>query len=57
IGIFKTDIVPRYGEGDVALEHPPEEIFTRSGEVTVLAWSGTSSSYNSCLPSSLTVYN
>ena len=57
IGIFKSDIVPRYGEGDAALGHLLEEIVARSGEVTVLAWSGTSSSYNSCLPANLEVYS
>ncbi|KIO10640.1 hypothetical protein M404DRAFT_128934, partial [Pisolithus tinctorius Marx 270] len=49
IGIFKSDIRPQYGEGTDALGHLLEEIVARSGEVTVLAWSGKSSSYNSCL--------
>ena len=34
-----------------------EEIVTRSGEVTLLAWTGKSSKYNSCLPSSPAVYS
>ncbi|KIK14219.1 hypothetical protein PISMIDRAFT_117382, partial [Pisolithus microcarpus 441] len=50
IGIFKSDIRPHYGEGADALGHLLEEIVARFGEVTVLAWSGKSSSYNSCLP-------
>ncbi|KAG9308828.1 WD40-repeat-containing domain protein [Chiua virens] len=33
-----------------------EEIITRSGEVKLLAWTGKSSSCNSCLPSSPAVY-
>ena len=57
IGIFKSDIRPHYGEGDVALGHLLEEIVARSGEVTVLAWTGKSSPYNSCLPTTLSVYN
>ncbi|KAI6015351.1 hypothetical protein F5J12DRAFT_527514 [Pisolithus orientalis] len=57
IGIFKSDIKPYYGEGADALGHLLEEIVARSGEVTVLAWSGKSSSYNSCLPTSLSVYS
>ncbi|KAI6045482.1 hypothetical protein EDC04DRAFT_3137168 [Pisolithus marmoratus] len=58
IGIFKSDIRPHYGEGaDDALGHLLEEIVARSGEVSVLAWSGKSSSYNSCLPASISVYN
>ncbi|KAI5986042.1 hypothetical protein F5J12DRAFT_898845 [Pisolithus orientalis] len=57
IGIFKSDITPCYGEGTNALGHLLEEIVTRTGEVTVLAWSGESSSYNSCLPASISVYS
>ena len=57
IGIFKSDIKPYYGEGDAALGHLLEEIVARSGEVTVLAWIGKSSSYNSCLPATLAVYS
>ncbi|KAI6022663.1 hypothetical protein EDC04DRAFT_3143649 [Pisolithus marmoratus] len=57
IGIFKSDIRPHYGEAADALGHLLEEIVARSGEVTVLAWSGKSSSYNSCLPASVSVYS
>ncbi|KAG8216979.1 hypothetical protein J3R82DRAFT_7285 [Butyriboletus roseoflavus] len=56
IGIFKSDIRPHYGEGDAALGHLLEEIVARWGDVTVLAWTGKSSPYNSCLPTTLTVY-
>ncbi|KAI5993446.1 hypothetical protein EDD15DRAFT_2367185 [Pisolithus albus] len=44
-------------EGADALGHLLEEIVTRFGEVTVLAWTGKSSAYNSCLPASISVYN
>ncbi|KAI6156844.1 hypothetical protein BKA82DRAFT_4345875 [Pisolithus tinctorius] len=57
IGIFKSDIRPHYGEGADALGHLLEEIVAHTGEVTVLAWSGTSSSYNSCFPASVSVYS
>ncbi|KAI6014940.1 hypothetical protein EDC04DRAFT_645744 [Pisolithus marmoratus] len=57
IGIFKSDIRPQYGEKADALGHLLEEIVSHSGEVTVLAWSGKSSSYNSCLPALVSVYN
>ncbi|KAF8552374.1 hypothetical protein OG21DRAFT_1443645, partial [Imleria badia] len=57
IGIFKSDIRPHYGEGDAALGHLLEEIVARSREVTMLAWTGKSLSYNSCLPASLAVYS
>ena len=57
IGIFNSDIIPRYGEGDAALGHLLEEIVARSGDVTVLDWTGVSSPYNSCLPATLAVYS
>ncbi|KAF8431059.1 WD40-repeat-containing domain protein [Boletus edulis BED1] len=57
IGIFKSDIRPDYGEGDAALGHLLEEIVARSGDVRVLDWTGKSSSYNSCLPTIISVYN
>ncbi|KIK12134.1 hypothetical protein PISMIDRAFT_463973 [Pisolithus microcarpus 441] len=57
IGIFESDIKPHYGERGNALGHLLEEIVTRSGDDTVLAWSGKSSSYHSCLPASISVYN
>ncbi|KAF8555425.1 hypothetical protein OG21DRAFT_1602885 [Imleria badia] len=57
IGVFKSDIKPYYGEGDAALGQLLEEIVARSGEVTVLAWTGKSSPYNSCLPATLEVYS
>ncbi|KAI6030208.1 hypothetical protein EDC04DRAFT_3091788 [Pisolithus marmoratus] len=57
IGIFKSDIRPHYGEGADAFGHLLEEIVARFGEVTVLAWTGKPSSYNSCLPAAASVYN
>ncbi|KAI6141936.1 hypothetical protein BKA82DRAFT_2631360 [Pisolithus tinctorius] len=57
IGICKSDIKPYYGEGADALGHLLEKIVARSSEVTVLALSGQSPSYNSCLPASLSVYS
>ncbi|KAF8554885.1 hypothetical protein OG21DRAFT_1508408 [Imleria badia] len=57
IGIFSSDIVPRYGLGKTALGHLLENIVARTGEVTVIAWTGQSLPYNSALPASLSVYN
>ena len=56
IGIFSSDIVPRYGLGKIALGHLLENIVARSGDVTVIAWTGKSLLYNSTLPDSLAVY-
>ena len=57
IGIFSSDIVPRYGLGKLALGHLLENILAHSGDVTVVAWTGKSLPYNSALPHSLAVYS
>ncbi|KAF8427177.1 hypothetical protein L210DRAFT_3176786 [Boletus edulis BED1] len=57
IGIFKSDIIPRYGEGEDALGHLLEGIVDHLGEVAVLAWTGRPSSHNSCLTSTLAVHS
>lgn len=57
LGIFASDLQPKYGEGRDALGRLLEEIVHRSGDVTVLAWTGNSSRFNSCLPAEIAVYN
>jgi hypothetical protein len=57
IGIFSSDIVPRYGLGKTALGQLLENIVARTGDVTVIAWTGKSLPYNSALPASLAVYS
>ncbi|KAF8546382.1 hypothetical protein OG21DRAFT_1581265 [Imleria badia] len=57
IGIFSSDILPRYRLGKTALGHLLENIIARTGDVTVVAWTGQSLPYNSALPASLTVYS
>ena len=57
IGIFSSDITPRYGLGETALGQLLENIVARSGDVTVIAWTGKSLAYNSALPDSLAVYS
>jgi hypothetical protein len=57
IGIFSSDITPRYGLGKIALGQLLENIVARSGDVTVIAWTGKSLPYNSALPDSLAVYS
>lgn len=57
IGIFDSDLMPKFGEGAAALGRLLQEIMVRLGEVTVLAWTaGTPSSFNSCLPVHISVY-
>lgn len=57
IGIFSSDIIPRYGLGKTALGQLLENIVARTGDVTVIAWTGKSLPYNSALPDSLVVYS
>ena len=56
-GIFNVALPVIYGERDQAVGRLLEHILTGSGDVTVLAWTGTSGGYNSCLPKNLTVYD
>ncbi|KAI9455058.1 hypothetical protein HD554DRAFT_299377 [Boletus coccyginus] len=56
-GIFSVPIPVIYGEGNQAVSRLLEYILTRSGNVTLLAWTGRSlSSHHSYLPADLTVY-
>jgi len=57
-GIFNVAIPVIYGEGNQAVGRLLEYILTRSDNVTLLAWTGrSSSSQHSYLPANLTVYN
>lgn len=55
-GIFNAAIAVIYGEGNRAVGRLLEHVLTGSGDVTVLAWTGRSGRYNSCLPVNLAVY-
>ncbi|KAG8214921.1 hypothetical protein J3R82DRAFT_10108 [Butyriboletus roseoflavus] len=56
-GIFDVSIPVTYGEGQRrALGRLLQEVLTRSGDDTILAWTGKASDYNSCLPAEITVY-
>ena len=56
-GIFNVAIPVIYGEGNQAIGRLLEYILTRSDNVTLLAWTGSSGSHHSYLPTDLTVYN
>ncbi|KAI9455063.1 hypothetical protein HD554DRAFT_298739 [Boletus coccyginus] len=57
-GIFLVSIPVIYGEGNQAVSRLLEHILTRSGNVTLLAWTGkSSSSQHSYLPADLTIYS
>jgi len=58
LGIFKVTIEAIYGDDEVprALGRLLEALLTKSGNVSILAWTGKPSEYNSCLPAEITVY-
>ena len=56
-GIFDVAIPVIYGEGNQAVGRLLEYILTRSDNVTLLAWTGSSGGHHSYLPADLTVYN
>ena len=56
-GIFSTSFPVVYGEGDQALGRLLAQLLTRSRDASILAWTGKSGSFNSCLPSNITVFN
>ena len=57
LGIFNVAIPVIYGEGTRSVGRLLEHLLTGSGDITILAWTGTSNQYNSCLPTDLTVYH
>ena len=56
-GIFNVALPVIYGEGNQAIGRLLEYILTRSDNVMLLAWTGSSGSQHSYLPADLTVYN
>ena len=57
LGIFSMSLGVIYGEGDKALGRFMAQLLTSSGDTNILAWTGRSGSFNSCLPSQIVVYN
>ena len=58
LGIFSVTGLPAiYGAGEGALGRLLALVLTGSGDASILAWSGESGSYNSCLPAYITVFN
>ena len=56
LGIFNMTLPVIYGEGDQALGRLLAQLLTSSGDAGILAWTGKSGSFNSCLPGSITVF-
>ena len=58
LGIFSVSgINPIYGEGEKSLGLLLAHVLTGSGDVSILAWTGESGRYNSCLPAHIAVFN
>ena len=58
LGIFSvTGISVIYGEGDGALGRLLAHLLAATGDVSILAWTGESGSFNSCLPAHITVFS
>ncbi|KAF8555612.1 hypothetical protein OG21DRAFT_1483751 [Imleria badia] len=57
LGIFSLSMSVVYGEGDKALGRLLSQLLASSGDTRVLAWTGKSGSFNSCLPAKIDVFN
>ncbi|KAF8547208.1 hypothetical protein OG21DRAFT_1501672 [Imleria badia] len=58
LGIFSVTGIPViYGEGESALGRLLAHILSGSGDTSILAWTGESGSYNSCLPGRIAVFD
>ena len=56
LGIFSMSLPVMYGEGDLALGRVLAQLLTSSGDTSILFWTGKSGSFNSCLPTDITVF-
>lgn len=56
LGIFSVAMSIVYGEGDQALGKLLAQLLTSSGDTSILAWTGRSGSFNSCLPLNIKVF-
>ncbi|KAF8129259.1 hypothetical protein EV363DRAFT_1220403 [Boletus edulis] len=57
LGIFSMSLPVVYGEGDQALGRLLSQLVTSSGDTSILAWTGKSGSFNSCLPARISVFS
>ena len=57
LGIFSMTLGVVYGEGDKALGRFLAQLLTSSGDTSILAWTGRSGSFSSCLPADIVVFN
>ena len=57
LGIFSASLPILYGEGDKALGKLLAQLLTSSGDTSILAWTGKSGTFNSCLPFEIAVFS
>ena len=57
LGISSMTLPTTYGEGDKALGRRLSQLLTSSGDTSILAWTGTPNSFNSCLPAEIDVFS
>jgi hypothetical protein len=57
LGIFSMSLPVVYGEGDKALGRFLAQLLTSAGDTSILAWTGQSGSFNSCLPANIAVFD
>ncbi|KAG8214862.1 hypothetical protein J3R82DRAFT_10029 [Butyriboletus roseoflavus] len=57
LGIFSVSMSIVYGDGDQALGKLLAQLLTSSGDTSILAWTGRSGSFNSCLPANIKVFS
>ena len=56
LGWFSVSLPVVYGEGDKALGRLLAQLLTSSGDMSILAWTGRSGSFNSCLPGNIAAF-
>ncbi|KAF8129301.1 hypothetical protein EV363DRAFT_1338600 [Boletus edulis] len=57
LGIFSLSLPVVYGEEDQALGRLLSQLVTSSGDTSILAWTGKSGRFNSCLPARISVFS
>ena len=57
LGIFSMSLPIVYGEGNKALGRFLAQLLTSSGDTSILAWTGNSGRFNSCLPADIAVFH
>ena len=57
LGIFSMSLPVVYGEGDKSLGRFLAQLLASAGDPSILAWTGRSGRFNSCLPANIVVFN